>query len=95
MTDEVPQDDKPTEEGGAPSPVPPASPPPVPTDYVPAPEPKASGPNPDAVNKAKGYLLKIGKLMIFLTIIGSCLLLFGAYLISNTIDRIINQTLPK
>lgn len=74
------------------------TPPPVPADYDPnagQPPPPPQGQNPDSMNKAKSYLLKLGKFMIFLTIIGSCLLLFGAYLISSTINRVITEYMPQ
>ena len=38
---------------------------------------------------AKGYLRKAGKMMVFFAVIGGLLLMFAAYMIISTIDRII------
>lgn len=40
---------------------------------------------------AKGYLMKVGKLMIMLAILGSLILGFAAYMISNTLNGIVNK----
>jgi hypothetical protein len=46
----------------------------------------------DKVKKgAKGYLMKVGKLMIFFAILGSLLLGFAAYMISSTLNNIVSK----
>lgn len=55
---------------------------------VPAQTPVASSPGMDRV---KGYLLKMGKFMLVLVIVGSCLMLLGVWMITSTLDRILSQ----
>ena len=43
----------------------------------------------------QSYLKKAGKIMLIMTIIGCCFLMFAAWLLISTFDRILTYTGPK